>query len=248
MRRGCCGPVAATPRPSVGDADLYNARMPEFSQIIQKIILFAPPILLAITVHEVAHGWVANKLGDPTARMLGRLTLNPIKHIDPVGTILIPGLLLLLGSSFVFGWAKPVPVTAQNFKQPRIGMAWVAAAGPTANLLMAIIWAAIAWLGTASQVHFLAPLYDMGVFGVIVNVALGVLNLFPLPPLDGSRVLAGILPPEGARVLYRIEPYGLFIVAFLLWSGVLSRLLYPLIFAIVQLILTLFAVPLSGLN
>src|SRR5690242_1450664 len=172
--------------------------MPEFT-LIQKIFLYGIPILFAITVHEVAHGWVANKLGDPTARMLGRLTLNPIKHVDPIGTLLIPAILIVLHSPFLFGWAKPVPVTAQNFKKPRIGMAWVAAAGPAANLGMAVIWVGIAWsaVSFSQQVPLIAPLYYMGVFGVVANVALGVLNLFPLPPLDGSRVLAGLLPPEG---------------------------------------------------
>lgn len=212
--------------------------MPEFN-LIQKIFLYGVPILFAITVHEVAHGWVANKLGDPTARMLGRLTLNPIKHIDPIGTLLIPAILILLHSPFLFGWAKPVPVTAQNFKKPRTGMAWVAAAGPAANLVMAVIWVGIAWaaLTFSQQVPLIAPLYYMGVFGVVANVALGVLNLFPLPPLDGSRVLAGVLPPEGARVLYRLEPYGLFIVAILLASGLLNAVLGPIMDGLINLLL-----------
>jgi Zn-dependent protease len=212
--------------------------MPEFS-LVQKILLYGIPLLFAITVHEVAHGWVANKLGDPTARMLGRLTLNPIKHIDPIGTLLIPAVLLLLHSPFLFGWAKPVPITPQNFKKPRTGMAWVAAAGPGSNLLMALIWLTISWISVtfAATVPWLAPLYWMGVFGVISNVALGVLNLFPLPPLDGSRVLAGLLPPAGARVLYRIEPYGLFIVAILLATGILNVILGPPMYGLINLLL-----------
>jgi Zn-dependent protease len=171
--------------------------------------------------------------------MLGRLTLNPIKHIDPVGTLLIPGILLLAHSPFLFGWAKPVPITAQNFAKPRIGMAWVAAAGPGANLLMAILWMGISWLAVSlsPQFPFIAPLYYMGEFGVAANVVLGVLNLFPLPPLDGSRVLAGLLPPEGARLLYRLEPYGLFIVAALMATGVLSALLGPIIDWLINLLL-----------
>jgi Zn-dependent protease len=197
------------------------------------------PILFAITVHEVAHGWVANKLGDPTARMLGRLTLNPIKHIDPVGTLLIPALLLLLGTPFLFGWAKPVPVTAQNFKKPRTGMAWVAAAGPASNLLMALIWVGVAWTAATfgGAVPYILPLYWMGIYGVIANVGLGVLNLFPLPPLDGSKVLAGLLPARAARAMYRIEYMGLLLVAILLMTGVLGRLLSPIILYLVNLLL-----------
>lgn len=213
--------------------------MPDFTDI-QKIILMAPPVLFAITVHEVAHGWVANKLGDPTARMLGRLTLNPIKHIDPIGTVLVPIVIFFSShGSFIFGWAKPVPVTAQNFAKPRTGMAWVAAAGPVSNLLMAVLWVAVAWLAAAlsPQVPFIAPLYYMGQFGVVANVVLCVLNLFPLPPLDGSRVLTGFLPPEGARVMYRIEPYGLFIVAILMFTGVLGILLGPIMDWLIGLLL-----------
>ena len=217
---------------------LYNARMPEFS-LVQKIILIAPPVLFAIVFHEVAHGWVANKLGDPTARMLGRLTLNPIKHIDPVGTVLVPVMLLLLHSPFMFGWAKPVPITPQNFAKPRTGMAWVAAAGPASNLLMAIAWVVIAWVAVAlaPRAPWILPLYYMGQYGVVANVVLGVLNLFPLPPLDGSRVLTGLLPPEGARLMYRIEPYGLFIVAILIMTGTLSALLGPVMDVLINLLL-----------
>ncbi|HEX7964996.1 MAG TPA: site-2 protease family protein [Gammaproteobacteria bacterium] len=212
--------------------------MPEFS-LVQKILLMGIPILFAITVHEVAHGWVANKLGDPTARMLGRLTLNPIKHIDPVGTLLIPALLLLVGTPFLFGWAKPVPVTAQNFKKPRTGMAWVAAAGPASNLLMALIWVGVAWSAATfgGAVPYILPLYWMGIYGVIANVGLGVLNLFPLPPLDGSKVLAGLLPARAARAMYRIEYMGLLLVAILLMTGVLGRLLSPIILYLVNLLL-----------
>ena len=218
--------------------------MSDFS-LVQKIILWAPPILFAITLHEVAHGWVANRLGDPTARMLGRLTLNPLKHIDPIGTVLVP-LVLFLTTGFVFGWAKPVPVTPQNFKNPRQGMAWVAAAGPISNLLMALLWMAVAWIAAASAGHlpWIAPLYYMGVAGVSVNVVLGVLNLFPLPPLDGSRVLTGLLPKEGARIMYRIEPYGLFIVAILMITGVLGFLLGPPINWLINLLLA----PLQGIS
>jgi Zn-dependent protease len=213
--------------------------MPDFS-LLQKIILLAPPILFAITLHEVAHGWVANRLGDPTARMLGRLTINPLKHIDPIGTVLIPIVLFVsTHGNFIFGWAKPVPVTAQNFADPRRGMAWVALAGPVSNLLMGLLWVGVAWLAHALSPQFplIEPLYYMGQFGVVANVVLGVLNLFPLPPLDGSRVLTGFLPPEGARIMYRIEPYGLFIVALLMFTGVLGTLLGPLMNWLINLLL-----------
>ena len=135
--------------------------------------------IFAISVHESAHAWMANLRGDPTARMLGRITLNPIKHIDPIGTILIPGLLLAIGSPFLFGWAKPVPITPQNFKKPRTGMAWVAAAGPGSNLLMAVIWMAVGWGAAllAPQFPWILPLYYMGQFGVVANVVLCVLSL-----------------------------------------------------------------------
>lgn len=214
--------------------------MPQFS-LVQLVLLVGIPLLFAITVHEVAHGWVANRLGDPTARMLGRLTLNPIKHIDPLGTIVIPALLLIVHAPIMFGWARPVPITPQNFKQPRLGMAWVAAAGPGSNLLMACIWLAIAWVAVAlsAQAPFIAPLYWMGQFGVYINIALGVLNIFPIPPLDGSRILAGFLPQKGARVLYRIEPYGLFVVAILLWTGVLTAVLAPIIFGFSRVMISL---------
>jgi Zn-dependent protease len=211
--------------------------MPQFNPI-QTVILLAVPILFAITVHEVAHGWVANKLGDPTARMLGRLTLNPIKHIDPIGTVIVP-LVLFFTTGFIFGWAKPVPITPQNFAKPREGMAWVALAGPVSNLLMAVIWVGVAWLAVALAPHtpLATPLYYMGKYGVEVNVVLCVLNLFPLPPLDGSRVLTGLLPPEGARIMYRIEPYGLFIVAILMITGVLLYLLGPIMDWLINLLL-----------
>lgn len=229
---------AGTRHPSVADGSLYNASMPELN-IVQKIILLAPPILLAIIVHEVAHGWVANRLGDPTARMLGRLTLNPIKHIDPIGTVLVP-LALFFTTGFIFGWAKPVPITPQNFKNPRVGMAWVAAAGPASNLLMAVLWVAVALAVAAvsPQLPWLRPLYYMGQYGVVANVVLCVLNLFPLPPLDGSRVLTGFLSREGARVMYRIEPYGLFIVAILMITGVLGYLLGPIMDWLINLLLS----------
>lgn len=202
--------------------------MYEFS-LIQKIAVWALPVLFAITVHEVAHGWVARYLGDPTAMMLGRLTLNPIKHVDPVGTIAVPLVMLLL-TPFVFGWARPVPVTWENLRHPKRDMALVAVAGPAANLFMASLWALILKLGV-----FLAPdlgagamfLIGAGVAGIFINAVLMILNLLPLPPLDGGRVLSGLLPGPAAWQLSRIEPYGLIILVALLATGVLGAVLWP---------------------
>lgn len=199
--------------------------MPHFN-LIQNIIIWVPPALFAITLHEVAHGWVANKLGDPTARMLGRLTLNPIKHIDPIGTVLVPAALYLF-TGFVFGWAKPVPVSPRNFHKPRQGMALVALAGPMANLLMGIFWAAVAYVMALINQPALALLFYMGLAGVSVNVVLMILNLFPVPPLDGGRVLAGLLPRDAANTLDRIEPFGLFIIAILMFTHLFNFLLGP---------------------
>lgn len=196
-------------------------------QLIAVAIL---PLLFAITVHEVAHGWMAKRLGDPTADRLGRLTLNPLKHIDPVGTVLVPGLLLMMGG-FVFGWAKPVPVTWENLRHPKRDMAIVAAAGPGVNLIMAVMWALIAKIGTAlpdGAEWAAAPLYYMGVTGISINIVLMVLNLIPLPPLDGGRVAVGLLPGRLAWALSRVEPYGFFILIALLATGVLGLIMHPI--------------------
>ncbi|BDZ73532.1 MAG: site-2 protease family protein [Methylophaga sp.] len=216
----------------------------EFS-LVQKIIIWAIPVLFAITVHEVAHGWVALKLGDRTAQMLGRLTLNPFKHIDPIGTVLVPGLLLLLGG-FVFGWAKPVPVSYQNLHQPKRDMAWVAAAGPAANFIMAVIWAIVAKLGLMlihADISLGQPMMFMGVAGVLINTMLMMLNLLPIPPLDGSRVLSSWLPGPVAYKFSRIEPYGFFILLGLLYFGILSLILWPLVSAMLNLLVMVFGLP-----
>lgn len=203
-------------------------------QLIAVAIL---PLIFAITVHEVAHGWVAKRFGDPTAQRLGRLTLNPIKHIDPVGTVLVPGLLLILGG-FIFGWAKPVPVTWENLRHPKRDMAIVAAAGPAANLLMALIWAVILRIGVMLGPSSWAgiPMQYMGEFGIQINVVLMVLNLIPLPPLDGGRVAVGLLPGPWAWQLARIEPFGFFILLALLATGVLSAIISPPINIIMHLV------------
>ena len=195
--------------------------------IVQKIVAWILPVLFAITVHETAHGWMALRLGDKTAMMLGRLTLNPIKHIDPLGTILIPGLMYLM-AGFMFGWAKPVPVTWQNLKHPKRDMVYVAAAGPVANLLMAILWALSIRLGLALGEVGQALVF-MGVAGIFINTILMVLNLLPLPPLDGGRVLTGLLPGPYAYQFARIEPYGFWILIVLLLTGVLGFVLWPFV-------------------
>lgn len=208
--------------------------MPDFNSV-QLFAVWVLPVLFAITLHEAAHGWMARRLGDPTAEMLGRLTLNPLKHIDPVGTILVPGILLLLGSGVLFGWAKPVPVTVENLRNPRRDMAWVAAAGPLANLLMAVLWAFIIHVGLWTlevSPGVARPLVFMGVAGVFINTILMVLNLVPIPPLDGGRVAMSLLPGPWAWQLSRLEPYGILIILLLLVSGVLGILIWPVISAL----------------
>ncbi|MBK1690644.1 site-2 protease family protein [Ectothiorhodospira mobilis] len=220
-------------------------------QILPVIAVAALPVLFAITLHEAAHGFVAGKLGDPTARMLGRLTLNPLRHIDPVGTLLVPAGLLVLAvltaaPPFIFGWARPVPVNVNNLRHPRRGMAWVAVAGPAANLLMALFWALVMKLALMLQGSLdwaAMPLLYMGIAGITVNILLMVLNLLPLPPLDGGRVVAGFLPPRLAAGYDRIEPYGLIIVLGLLFTGVLGAVLFPLAGALTDAIRLLFGLP-----
>ncbi|HKJ10078.1 MAG TPA: site-2 protease family protein [Gammaproteobacteria bacterium] len=198
--------------------------------VIQQIAIAALPLLFGITLHEVAHGWMARRLGDKTAMMLGRLTLNPIKHIDPVGTILVPAVLLMLGG-FIFGWAKPVPVDYRNLRNPKRDMALVAIAGPLANFVMAFGWALVAklgfTLGGSGSLWFARPLIWMGEFGIVLNLVLMVLNLLPLPPLDGGRVLTGLLPGPMAYRFSRIEPYGFFILLGLLVTHILGYILWP---------------------
>lgn len=197
----------------------------------QLLAVLALPVLFAITVHEAAHGWVANRLGDRTALMLGRVTFNPLKHIDPIGTLLVPIVTFFL-AGFLFGWAKPVPVNARALHNPRRDMALVAAAGPASNLLMAMAWGLVikasVLMGSdwGSVALFLA--YS-GAFGVLVNVLLMVLNLIPLLPLDGGRVVNALLPPRWSDRFARMEPYGLIILVLLLVSGFLGSVLWPIV-------------------
>jgi len=200
---------------------------------IQLLAVIALPVLFAITVHEAAHGWVASRLGDSTAKMLGRVTLNPFKHIDPIGTLIVPLATFLL-TGFLFGWAKPVPVNERNLRNRRWDMALVAVAGPGANLLMAAIWGLAVQIGLAlwGSFQWLAlPLVYMGAAGVLINVILMVLNLFPLLPLDGGRVLNALMPPAMSARFSQLEPYGLILLVALLVTGLLSAILSPVISA-----------------
>lgn len=202
--------------------------------LIQKIIVFAIPVILAITLHEAAHGFAAMKLGDKTAWMMGRVTANPLKHIDPVGTIGLPLFLLLMsklagGPAFLFGWAKPVPVNFSNLRHPKRDMLWVAAAGPGANLIMAVFWSAMIQAGHALGGSLGLPLMLMGAAGVFINGILAALNLLPIPPLDGGRIAVSLLPHGPSATLAKVEPYGFFILIALMLTGVLSTLMWPLI-------------------
>jgi Zn-dependent protease len=194
---------------------------------MQLLAIWALPVIFAITLHEAAHGWAAEKLGDKTARMLGRVTLNPIKHIDPIGTLLVPATLLFFGG-FIFGWAKAVPVSVRNFNKPERDMAMVAIAGPAVNLLMAVLWALVLKLGfilVGNQPEVGQFLIYSGIAGLSINIILMLLNLLPIPPLDGSRLVSAVLPKPLAWQYNRLEPFGLFILLGLVVLGVVSWLL-----------------------
>jgi len=202
--------------------------------VIQLVIVFALPVIFAITLHEAAHGYAAKHFGDLTAHQAGRISLNPIRHIDLVGTIIVPIVILLtsklFGGGFIlFGWAKPVPVDFSRLRNPKKDMFWVAAAGPLANLFMAMLWAVLLKFGLSLEGNaFKEPMTYMGVAGIFINAVLMALNLFPLPPLDGGRIAVSLLPNEYANRLEQIEPYGMFILLILLFTHVLEIVIWPI--------------------
>ena len=203
--------------------------------LLQTIAIYALPVIFAITLHEAAHGYVAKHFGDLTAYAEGRVSLNPLRHIDPVGTVALPLALLALsklfaGGGILFGWAKPVPVNFANLRHPKRDMLWVAAAGPFSNFAMALLWGGALKIGiSAPGSYFALPLALMGAAGVFFNAIIMILNLLPLPPLDGGRILVSLLPHRLAYNVSRIEPYGFVILIVLLVSGLLAKILWPVI-------------------
>jgi len=203
--------------------------------LIPTLAIWALPVLLAITLHEAAHGYVARHFGDPTAHLAGRITLNPFKHIDLVGTILVPAGILAVstlfgGGGILFGWAKPVPVNFSRLRNPKADMLWVAAAGPFTNLVMAIGWALVFKIASSGpETAYTLPMLKMAEAGILINAVLMFLNLLPIPPLDGGRIAVSLLPGKLAWQFSRLEPYGFPILLILLFTGVLGAILWPLI-------------------
>lgn len=214
--------------------------------LIETIAIWALPVIFAITLHEAAHGYVAKHFGDLTAYAQGRVSLNPLRHIDMTGTIIVPLVLLLLsklfgGSGILFGWAKPVPVNFSGLRHPKRDMLWVAAAGPGANLLMALFWALVLKFAiNVPESGYALPMGLMGKAGIQINVVLMVLNLLPIPPLDGGRIAVSLLPHHLSFRFSRIEPYGMFILLLLLFSGILGIIMWPLVSTVMQLIGSVF--------
>ena len=228
----------------------------DFASTAQRLIIAAIPILIAITFHEVAHGFVANKLGDPTAKMMGRLTLNPIAHIDPIGTIIVPVMLFILSNgAFIFGTAKPVPVNFYNLKHPRRDSALVSAAGPTTNIMIAFISILLYILiqvifppssSSAFNQKIMSPLVMMIQYSISFNIFIAAFNLFPVPPLDGGRIATSLLPRQYAYHFSKLEPYGILIVLGLWFTGIAHYIIVP-IQAFIELIIRIFLLPFGGL-
>jgi Zn-dependent protease len=217
----------------------------QIEAILVKIAISAIPILLAITVHEASHGYAAKHFGDLTAEKLGRITLNPLKHIDLVGTVILPAITLIFGN-VLFGWAKPVPVNFNNLRNPKKDMLWVAAAGPASNFVMAIAWGMLLGFITHAQAsgNFSSSAYfflEMAYVGITINIVLMVLNLLPMPPLDGGRIAVSLLPNEQANKLAQLEKYGFAILMALMFTGVLNKIISPFINFFQQAILRIFA-------
>jgi Zn-dependent protease len=216
--------------------------------LISSLAIWALPVLLAITLHEAAHGYVARHFGDPTAHLAGRITLNPFKHIDPIGTVLVPAGILAMsilfgGSGILFGWAKPVPVDFGRLRNPKRDMLWVAAAGPFVNFVMAMAWAMVFRLTLAMPEHaYSLPMLQMANAGIQINLVLMCLNLLPIPPLDGGRIAVSLLPGRLAWQFSRLEPFGFPILLVLLFSGLLGTVLWPFIALFQSLIATIFGI------
>jgi Zn-dependent protease len=215
--------------------------------VIQVIAIYALPVIFAITLHEAAHAYAAKYFGDHTAYSQGRVSLNPIRHIDPIGTVVLPLILLaiskVVGGGFIFGWAKPVPVNFGNLRNPKRDMLWVAAAGPGANLVMAIFWALMVRFSFTDALGALSlPLALMGAAGVIVNAIFMVLNLLPIPPLDGGRIVVSLLPHRQAYLFSRIEPYGFIIILALLFTKVLDYVMWPFVTITIEVVTALLGV------
>lgn len=214
--------------------------------LISTLAIWALPVLLAITLHEAAHGYVARHFGDPTADLAGRISLNPLRHIDPVGTLLVPAGILALsslagGGGILFGWAKPVPVNFGRLRNPKADMLWVAAAGPFVNLVMAVGWATLFSIAARSEPGaYSVPMLKMADAGIQINAVLMVLNLLPIPPLDGGRIAVSLLPNRLAWQFSRLEPFGFPILLVLLFTGVLGEILWPLIVGFRYLLSTVF--------
>ncbi len=215
-------------------------------EFIRQVSIYAIPLLIAVIAHEVAHGWVAEKLGDPTARLMGRISFNPLVHIDPLGTIILPAFLLLVHSPFLFGWARPVPVNFSNLRGGRSSTAWVALAGPLTNLMLAAVSGLLyhvvifgyqtGWWARGAAAMVAEPVFLMARFSIVFNLVLMVINLFPIPPLDGGRILVGVLPRNLAWQVSRLERFGMLIIVAFIATGLWDRVMTP----ILSFLLTIF--------